>query len=72
MDRVDCLKCGGTMEEGLVIDQSLGSSAQQQWGSGKPERSAFEGTVPSSRRLCPVATYRCSKCGFLESYAKKN
>jgi hypothetical protein len=40
------------------------------WVEGAPEKSFWHGAnVPADKRV-PVGTFRCSACGFLESYAR--
>lgn len=40
------------------------------WVEGPPEKSFWTGTkVPAEKRI-PIGTFRCPKCGFLESYAR--
>jgi hypothetical protein len=57
------------MEEGFIVDVSQANQLQSQWVQGKPEKSFWTGikTKGRSRRL--VTTFRCVRCGFLESYA---
>ena len=64
-----CPKCRTTMEPGFVLDQSHGVMAQSAWIEGAPERSFWSGVKLKGRERIPVMTYRCPRCGFLESYA---
>ena len=75
-----CPKCAGDMVEGFLVEVNpvayVGGAAVKAavWHPGRPrERSGWlaEGTevAVEKGRLCRVATYRCSKCGYLESYA---
>lgn len=61
-----CPKCNIEMEEGLIADRSSNVNAKYtpQWGK-KIGGMGF--TLSDSHN---VSTYRCSKCGYLESYAK--
>ena len=68
-DEMNCLKCDGAMEEGFIMDLTVGGAGQKQWGKGKPKRTFIAGDVPSSGLRFKVTTYRCCKCGFLEDYA---
>jgi hypothetical protein len=64
-----CPKCNSRMEEGFVVDHGHGSSVQQaEWAEGKPVKSFWGMTVKGKRRFT-VTTLRCTRCGFLESFA---
>jgi hypothetical protein len=59
------------MERGFVLDQTYGAVMQSAWMEGAPERSIWTGGVKlKGRRRLPVTTYRCPRCGYLESYAR--
>lgn len=64
-----CPKCSGTMEAGFMLDQTYGAVGQETWADGIPESSVWTGLKLKNRQQLKVTTYRCSKCGFLESYA---
>lgn len=64
-----CQKCDARMEPGYVLDQTYGEMAQSAWVEGMPERSFWTGLKLKGRQRLPVTTYRCQKCGYLESYA---
>jgi hypothetical protein len=57
------------MTEGFIMDASHGAVLVPRWVAGKPERSFWSGTKVTGKEQCKVATYRCPKCGYLESYA---
>ena len=57
------------MEEGFILDNSHGARLQSEWIEGAPERSWWAGLKLKGRDKVPVATFRCSRCGYLESYA---
>jgi hypothetical protein len=60
-----CPKCSGEMEKGFLGDKSdLANEVRQCWGTGI---SITGGGLDNSH---PVTTYRCTSCGYLESYAK--
>lgn len=64
-----CSKCSGVMEEGIVVDLNYAGVLQSMWvedqaGSGPT------GNVDNHKRKIKTKTYRCSSCGFLDSYAK--
>lgn len=65
-----CPKCGGKMEEGFVMDAGQGRVVNpSHWIEGKPERSMWFGTKIRGKAKHRVASYRCQKCAYLESYA---
>ena len=66
----ECPKCRQRMEEGFVQDQDYGSSHASKWVEGAPEKSFWTGTKTAGKKQVQVATYRCTGCGYLESYAK--
>jgi hypothetical protein len=39
------------------------------WMEGNPEKSFWTGLKTTGRQRYSVMTYRCERCGFLESYA---
>ena len=63
-----CSKCNGEMLQGFLFE-SAGHELDT-WVEGTPAKSWWGGaTVPKEKRV-PVGTFRCSACGFLESYAR--
>jgi hypothetical protein len=67
-----CLKCGGRMAEGFVLDQSQACRLVSKWVEGKPEVSFFMGARINGREQHEIRSYRCIVCGFLESYAPES
>lgn len=67
-----CPKCPGKMEEGFVLDQTYGANTQSAWIEGEPVRSFWTGVKLKGKDRIPVTTLRCSRCGYLESYAIPN
>ena len=66
----ECQHCRGRMEPGFVFDRGDGNSrATQNWVEGDPERSIWRGLKTKGREQHPVRTFRCKRCGYLESYA---
>jgi hypothetical protein len=57
------------MEPGYVIDTGYGSLGVPKWISGEPVRSIWTGLKVRGKEQLPVKTYRCRRCGYLESYA---
>lgn len=64
----DCPKCTGAMEEGFILDVTHGHRLASRWVAGPPERSMWLGVKVRGKRMQPVRTFRCTVCGFLESY----
>jgi hypothetical protein len=60
------------METGLIIDYTHGASTQTEWMEGEPKHSFWTGLQIRGRARHAVVTYRCTRCGFLESYAPSN
>lgn len=57
------------MEAGFIVDESYGKKLVSTWVQGVPEKSFWMGLRLGSREQVQVATYRCRRCGYLESYA---
>jgi len=60
------------MESGFVIDKVGNDPANAyapEWAEGVPKRSFWRGLNLAGRERHAVVTYRCSACGYLESYA---
>ena len=70
MNAIECPKCRKKMEEGFVKDEGYGVVHASKWVAGPPEKSFWTGTKTSGKKQVEVMTYRCSGCGYLESYAK--
>jgi predicted RNA-binding Zn-ribbon protein involved in translation (DUF1610 family) len=68
-DDLACPKCGGAMIRGFLVDRSHGANVVPTWVEGAPEASFWQITKAPAAKSIPVGTYRCSACGFLESYA---
>ncbi len=65
----NCPKCAGTMEPGFLLDQGEGPHAVTEWVEGEPEKSLWTGLKLRRKTRLKIATWRCRRCGFLESYA---
>lgn len=60
------------MEEGYVLDLGDHDTRRQAtWIGGKPEPSIWARLKLKGRPQLKIATFRCPKCGLLESYAKE-
>jgi hypothetical protein len=72
-ESIRCPKCSGLMVQGFIIDMKRSKfSVVSNWVEGAPGKPTWFGTcvpAPAEKRI-PVGTFRCSGCGFLESYAR--
>ena len=69
MSKATCPKCGGRMEQGILLELKDGNqNAVTEWVEGTPEK-RWWGLSIRGRRKVPVETWRCGRCAFLESYA---
>lgn len=68
---LDCPKCMGKMEDGFILElANQVSSAATEWVAGAPESSFLTfGIKTSGRQRWPIQSFRCTSCGYLESYA---
>jgi hypothetical protein len=59
------------MDEGFLVDQgSYGMAGVATWQGGEPRKSIWTGVKQSKDDQAEVTTYRCGRCGYLESYAR--
>lgn len=68
--RLECPRCVRRLEPGFLLE--LGDTnvrSVTHWVEGAPEKKLFSGLRTKGRRVLPLTTYRCEKCGYLESYA---
>lgn len=63
METKKCSKCQGEMENGLIVDRGDLIKTQSQWATSVT-------MVVGLKNAHDINTFRCIKCGFLESYAK--
>ena len=64
-----CPRCSGSMEAGYILDESYGKVGSEKWVEGEPKFSIWTGLKLRGKERLPVTTYRCGRCGYLESYA---
>ena len=68
-DPPTCYKCGHAMERGVIIDRGhLQTSNEPTWSKGAP-KVALSWFKTSAIHQHAVVTFRCGRCGYLESYA---
>ncbi|MBK8247546.1 MAG: hypothetical protein IPK85_09150 [Gemmatimonadetes bacterium] len=63
-----CIRCGGSLEPGFLLDHIGGGSVQSQWFGGEPTPKAA-GQAQSRGIGRPVSARRCTACGALELFA---
>jgi hypothetical protein len=64
-------ECNGEMVQGFIVEWSQGGGRRvSSWVGGAPEKSFWHGTSVPTEKYVPVGTFRCSACGFLESFAR--
>ena len=66
----ECPACQRPMQQGYILGGSEGERREgEKWVLGAPEKSFWMGLKTGDRLVLPVATFRCERCGRLESYA---
>lgn len=66
-----CPKCGGELRQGFIFDHHGGGKRLvDTWVEGAPEKAYWRITKATADQCIPVGVFRCTKCGFLESYAR--
>lgn len=64
MNEKMCPKCNAKMDKGFIGDKKdMSNETRQTWGTGI---NALGSGLDNAH---PVTTYRCTGCGYLESYA---
>ena len=66
---LSCPRCSGSLEPGYTIDVGYGAKAVPKWVAGEPQKSIWTGLKLGGKDQLEVTTYRCRRCGYLESYA---
>lgn len=68
-DKEKCIKCGGALVEGFIVDHGDGGYKRQQiWIEGAPEASFWSGLKTKDKQAFNVRALRCADCNFLEFY----
>jgi predicted nucleic-acid-binding Zn-ribbon protein len=65
-----CPKCGGAMVQGFTFESEGPRRMVSSWVEGAPEKAFWHSAKVSAEKCVPVGSFRCSKCGFLELYAR--
>jgi hypothetical protein len=69
--KTQCPKCNCEMVQGFTVDfRGGGERVVTNWIEGPPEKIFWQKTKVPPDKCIPVGTFRCSGCGFLESYAQ--
>ena len=64
-----CPKCHSPMQVGYLVDQGHGNARNvATWSGGEPRRSFWMG-LKATEEAFETRTWRCTGCGYLESYA---
>ena len=66
-----CPKCEKEMQAGFVPDYSDGVVLERRWVEGKFATRWLGLRLRSKKPPVPITTYRCTACGYLESYARQ-
>jgi hypothetical protein len=71
LEPVRCPKCNGEMVHGFIFDRADGGGRRViNWVEGAPHKAFWTNTSVPAEKCVPIGTFRCSMCGFLESYAR--
>jgi hypothetical protein len=68
--QLNCPKCKGQMQEGLVVDFNYAGVLPSMWVQGQVQMNAGAGSNMNGKKKIKTVTYRCADCGYLDSYAK--
>ncbi len=71
MAEIKCLRCQGQMEEGLLIESRMLAPMRLFWLQGKPQKTWIGNVKTDPSKMVSTISYRCTICGYLESYAEK-
>ena len=66
----ECRDCRVAMDAGLMLDRTHGGSEEPTWIKGTADRGIFDLIMERDRERLPVVTFRCPKCGRLESFTQ--
>lgn len=64
-----CPKCQSSMVEGFVATEKSSMPTVSGWTGGAPQK-GWWGNIKTPGKPIPIATWRCSRCGYLEHYAR--
>jgi hypothetical protein len=58
------------MEPGFVLDYSYGAILPLRWTEGSVEKNFLGNVKTKGRRQIPITADRCTRCGYLDLYAR--
>lgn len=64
-----CPKCNSSMIQGFIADRTDNARYVSSWVEGAPRKSFWLGVKLGRSPRIEIQTWRCQRCGFLESYA---
>ena len=64
-----CPKCQGAMSEGVIAERGDSGWTITSFLPGAPQVSRWFGLKVRKKDLVPISSWRCGRCGYLESYA---
>ena len=65
-----CLRCGGEMTEGYILDVTDSGKRASNWIEGPPEKDFWGSVKTGGKRQFPLTAYRCAQCGAVDFYAQ--
>lgn len=66
----ECLRCRGRMQVGFIPDRGDGLIGRiPDWVEGRAQTGWLGYAKTRGRARYPIQTWRCERCGWLESYA---
>ena len=69
MSSKSCAKCGRRMEEGFCVDMGdYSMPTVAAWYPGQPQKTWWGLKVKKADKR-EIVAWRCTSCGYLESYA---
>lgn len=67
--QLQCPKCRSQMQAGFIVDYADGNAGRiSEWVEGSPDK-RWWGLKTGDKEKSKVITFRCVRCGYLESYA---
>lgn len=66
----ECQHCKVRMETGFMVDHGHGITYPAAWVAGPAKWSRWFGMRVKRSEKVPVTTFRCPRCGRLESFAQ--
>jgi hypothetical protein len=70
-ESLSCYRCQGTSTLGMLVDHDPPHQVRWFSGAARSGRARFFGEGSGDRDRYRVVTYRCTRCGALESFAQE-